>query len=231
VRATVSESGSRGARPESSGPVRRCAWTRVAASRDRLFRFVLGPDGVPVVDLRGRAPGRGVYLSPDRSVLREALSPKGLGRVFRGRARADAFVDPAAREALLGELARGLERQFEERASLARRARDLVLGADPVLEAGRTLRLVVVARDVSERTWGRIQKGFDPLSDPVLFRFGTQAGWGRRLGTKDVGVWGVRPSTLGARMAADADRYRRLTNDREAPHGAGAETRNEERGT
>lgn len=209
--------------PTKNAPERRCGWTRERAPKERLLRWVLSPDGEPGVDLRGRAPGRGVYLSPDRHVVQAALTPKGLGRLFRGAAR----MPDGGADALIDRVAAALEAQIRERVTLARRANGLVLGADAVLEDSSELAFVLAAEDVSDRTWGRIQKGFDRAEGPVLFRFGTRAQWGQVLGTKDVGVVGVRPSVMAERLAADAERYRRLTHS----PGQGPEAGAEEQGT
>lgn len=212
---------------ECVGPIRRCAWTRQRAPQDRLFRMVLAPDGTPHFDLRNRAPGRGLYLSPDREVLQSALTPKGLGRLFRGQARSEGFADPGHRRAHLVELEQSLTAQIQERVGLARRAQQVVMGAEPVLARAHEVVWVALATDLSPRTRSRIEKGFDRHPEAVLFPCGSMALWGQKLGTKDVGVIGLLPSTLAKRLAADADRHRRLTNTDDAQHGAMAENRNE----
>ena len=45
--------------------VRSCALTRARRPKDELIRFVLGPDGAVVPDLKEKLPGRGVWLTAD----------------------------------------------------------------------------------------------------------------------------------------------------------------------
>ena len=47
---------------ETADTVRRCAVTRALRPKDELIRFVFGPDGAVVPDLKEKLPGRGVWL-------------------------------------------------------------------------------------------------------------------------------------------------------------------------
>jgi len=51
-------------------PQRTCVVTRHSADKAELVRFVVGPDVTIVPDISGKLPGRGIYVSPDRSVMR-----------------------------------------------------------------------------------------------------------------------------------------------------------------
>ena len=44
------------------GPLRRCIVTRESLPKERMIRFVLGPDRELVPDLAGKLPGRGMWL-------------------------------------------------------------------------------------------------------------------------------------------------------------------------
>ena len=57
---------------EETGPVRRCALTRDRRPKEELIRFVLGPDGTIVPDLKERLPGRGVWLTASKDCVAEA---------------------------------------------------------------------------------------------------------------------------------------------------------------
>ena len=58
-------------------PQRTCVVTRHSADKAELVRFVVGPDVTIVPDISGKLPGRGIYVSPDRSVIEKAVA-KGL---------------------------------------------------------------------------------------------------------------------------------------------------------
>jgi predicted RNA-binding protein YlxR (DUF448 family) len=57
---------------EEIGPVRRCALTRDRRPKEELIRFVVGPDGSIVPDLKERLPGRGVWLTASNDCVAEA---------------------------------------------------------------------------------------------------------------------------------------------------------------
>jgi predicted RNA-binding protein YlxR (DUF448 family) len=113
--------------PEAEESIRRCALSRVRRSRDELIRFVLDPLGVIVPDLKGKLPGRGVWLTAahdivagaaKRNVFARALKaetkvPKGLGEQ----------VDKLLAEAALGAFA------------LANKAGEVVFGFAKIEEA------------------------------------------------------------------------------------------------
>src|SRR6201994_1370080 len=64
--------------PET-GPLRRCIVTRERLPKERMIRFVVGPDRQLVPDLAARLPGRGIWLSACRDVL-ESGSAREEGR-------------------------------------------------------------------------------------------------------------------------------------------------------
>jgi predicted RNA-binding protein YlxR (DUF448 family) len=117
--------------------VRRCAVTRAHRPKDDLIRFVLGPDGNVVPDLKERLPGRGVWLTAARDTVAEAVKRKAFGRALKAEARpaeglADQ-VDKLLADAGLGALA------------MANKAGEVVFGHAKVEEAlgkGRVLALI-----------------------------------------------------------------------------------------
>jgi len=63
--------------------MRQCALSRKHLPTRCLVRFVLSPDNVPVPDLRCKLPGRGMWLSARRSIVREAAKKNVFARSFR----------------------------------------------------------------------------------------------------------------------------------------------------
>lgn len=167
-----------------------------------MLRLVLGPDRVPFVDLLGRAPGRGTYVEADRAILEEALSPKGLGRLFRGKA---ADLSPAQKVALIEGTIAQLEDRIIELLSLARRAGQLEIGMDATLRLCAEKRagtVVIAAKDISERSEEQILR-----SEVAVIRAGTKATIGAKLGREEVGVVGVKPSVLSERIGIEGARF------------------------
>ncbi len=62
---------------------RLCVATRVVRPVDDLIRFVVGPDGNVVPDLKGKLPGRGVWVTGTRAALEEAVKRKAFARGFK----------------------------------------------------------------------------------------------------------------------------------------------------
>jgi len=194
----------RAARP---GPMRQCALTRARAPKSALLRVVLDETGHPMFDLLARAPGRGVYVVPDREVVLRALAPAGLGRLFRGAARP---LAPDAARALVDATAERLRERLAAHLRFARRAGHIVWGVGEVEGAKPPVALVVVAEDASPRSQARLE-GLDP-EHTVRRVWGSKQRLGEILGKSEVGALGVRRSVFVERILWDGDRLRRLTD-------------------
>ena len=109
--------------PKTRHNDRRCCASGEAIPPDvPAIRFVRGPDGRAVPDLRGTLPGRGAWVLP-RHALVERAAKSGFSRSFRERTEAGGLADQVAellRERALAQL------------GLARRAGQVVLGFDAV---------------------------------------------------------------------------------------------------
>jgi hypothetical protein len=157
--------------PET-GPLRRCIVTRERLPKERMIRFVVGPDRQIVPDLAARLPGRGIWLSACRDVLESgSLQEDGrqkdkqgdgvhrhLARAFARAARGPVSV-PSDLSVLLQA---ALIRRIGECLGLARRAGQAVAGYEKAREALRTgrYRLVLQASDGSEAERQRFLSGF-----------------------------------------------------------------------
>jgi len=124
--------------------VRACALTRVRRPRDELIRFVLGPDGAIVPDLKEKLPGRGVWLTAAHDIVADAAKRNVFARALKTEAKVpeglSAQVDRLLAEAALAAL------------SLANKAGEAVFGNAKVEEAvarGRALALLH-AREAAE---------------------------------------------------------------------------------
>ncbi len=61
-------------------PMRTCAVTNVQRPKKELVRIVRNKEGIVSVDLVGKAPGRGAYLTLDKEVILKAKKTKALDR-------------------------------------------------------------------------------------------------------------------------------------------------------
>ena len=62
--------------------MRSCVVTREKLPKGELVRVVRTPEGNVVVDVTGKANGRGAYLKRDLSVIDKAYSSKVLNRIL-----------------------------------------------------------------------------------------------------------------------------------------------------
>ena len=125
-------------------PVRRCALTRARRPKDELIRFVLGPDGTVVPDLKERLPGRGVWLTAAHDTVADAAKRTLFARALKAEAKVP--------EGLAAQLDRLLADAALSALALANKAGEVVFGHAKVEEAiarGRVL-AVVHAREAAE---------------------------------------------------------------------------------
>jgi len=66
---------------------RLCAATRTVRPISDLIRFVVGPRGEAVPDIKGKLPGRGIWVTATRNALGEAIKRKAFTRGFKREVR------------------------------------------------------------------------------------------------------------------------------------------------
>ena len=119
---------------------RSCIVSRERLDPAQLIRFVLGPDGSVVPDLRRKLPGRGAHVAMQRAMVDEAAKRKLFARAFKAKTSGPddlgALVDDLLVKAALGSL------------GIARKAGQFVTGATKVDGAIRTGRALLVVQAV-----------------------------------------------------------------------------------
>ena len=142
---------SRGGRENTNEvPERRCIVTGDVQPKAGLVRFVLGPDGVIYPDLAEKLPGRGIWVTAERSAIDKAAA-KGL---FARAAKAPAKVP----ENLADMVEEGLAHRVVELISLVRKSGRAVVGFEKVkgwLAEGRA-KVLLQASDGSDRGKGKL---------------------------------------------------------------------------
>jgi hypothetical protein len=213
--------------PET-GPLRRCIVTRERLPKERMIRFVVGPDRQIVPDLAAKLPGRGIWLSASRDVLKsgDVLESDGvqkggrqkekqgdgnqrhLARAFARAARGPISV-PSDLSVLLQT---ALVRRISDCLGLARRAGQAVAGYEKAREALKTgrYRLVLQASDGSEAERSRFLSGFGPdltIIDPL-----PGEALGRVFGRDYVVHVAIAPGKLAESLVVEAGRLAGLKN-------------------
>ncbi len=116
----------RGTTSVAPGTERSCALTRQVMAVSEMIRFVVGPDGAVVPDVKRKLPGRGLWITGTRSAVSEAVKRNVFARGFKRQVRA--APDLAAETEQL------LERAALDSLSIAGKAGRVVAGASKVTE-------------------------------------------------------------------------------------------------
>jgi predicted RNA-binding protein YlxR (DUF448 family) len=179
--------------PRAEMPERRCLVTREVKERDRMVRFVLDPAGRVVPDVDERLPGRGMWLSADRNVLKRAVAANLFARAARGR------VQVAA------DLAEQVERLLVSRAlnclGLARRAGQVAMGFDQVRSCLRSSSAAVLIAAADSAADGRRKLRQLAPDLPLITAF-SRAELGAALGREGIVHVAVAPGGLARRLIA-----------------------------
>ena len=95
--------------PKAPGTERFCVVARAVRPTDEMLRFVAGPDGTVVPDIKRKLPGRGVWVTGTREAVTEAvrrgLLPRGLKANVRTPAELPELIDRLLERAALDALA------------------------------------------------------------------------------------------------------------------------------
>jgi uncharacterized protein len=73
--------------PRRTSPERLCIATRVVKPTGDMIRFVIGPDGAVVPDVKHKLPGRGVWVTANRAAVAAAVARKAFGHGFKREVR------------------------------------------------------------------------------------------------------------------------------------------------
>ncbi len=111
---------------------RTCIVTRQTRQPDELIRFVAGPDGSVVPDLKSVLPGRGCWVSADAETVGLAVKRKSFARALKS----DVTVDPG----LVAMIDRLLVKNALGSLGLLRKAGHLMMGSakvDDLVRSGK----------------------------------------------------------------------------------------------
>jgi len=125
-----------GPRKTAPGTQRFCAVTGTVRSADEMIRFVIGPDGIAVPDIKRRLPGRGIWITATRQALRAALARNTFARGFKRDVRVAADV--------VDSTERLIERSALEALSICHKAGKVAIGFASVAAALSRAHVVAV---------------------------------------------------------------------------------------
>ena len=134
---------------------RLCIATRKVRPVGELIRFVAGPDGAVVPDLKRRLPGRGVWITARRRLVEEAVRRRAFGRGLK--------VDVSAPTDLTDTLDRLLERSALDALSIAHKAGLVIMGftrVETALGAAAPPVALIRARDAGAESGPKLAAAF-----------------------------------------------------------------------
>lgn len=203
---------------------RTCIVTRTAQHPDGLIRFVAGPDGVIVPDLKRNLPGRGCWVGADRALVEKAAKKNLFARALKAPVKAPADLADKV-EALLVSVTLGT-------LGLARRAGAVALGAEKVeasVRSGKTAAVLhaleASADGVRKVTAARRSAFYAGGPDVPAYKLFSEAEMSLALGATNVihaAVLDRGPGVAALRRVEALARYRGIAPDREASSAAGA---------
>ena len=109
---------------------RMCIVTRESGSADELIRFVAGPDGTVVPDLKRQLPGRGCSVKANRALVDQAVKKQLFARALKTDVKALPELGAQVDHLLLSQLTGMM--------SMARKAGQFLSGTTKVDNAVRT---------------------------------------------------------------------------------------------
>jgi uncharacterized protein len=129
---------------QNRGPERTCIVTRQEGSVNDLIRFVAGPDGDVVPDLKRTLPGRGVWVTAKADIVREAIRRKAFQRGLKQEVKASETLP----EMIIG----ALRQDVKQALALANKAGAIVSGFGQVDSAARSgqVRMMIHAVEAAE---------------------------------------------------------------------------------
>ncbi|MCU0820264.1 MAG: RNA-binding protein [Beijerinckiaceae bacterium] len=149
---------------DRAATTRMCAVSRAVRPVAELVRFVAGPDGFVVADIRSKLPGRGVWVSNNRGMVEQAIRRKVFARALKAEVSAPAD--------LVDQVERLLKQDALQMLAFANKAGAVVTGFEKVEGMKGAIAVLIQARDGSESERRRLQghlRGRGPgRGDPPL---------------------------------------------------------------
>ena len=142
---------------------RKCIVTGEIKDKSQLLRFVLTPDRQIVPDLYKKLPGKGVYVSNSYRILAQAISKNAFSKVLKKNVKVNAE--------LLQIVENVLHKNALNAISLAKKAGNVVIGMDKVLEALKAdkVKFILEASDAGEDGQKKLNRYTEEMTVYRLF--------------------------------------------------------------
>ncbi len=130
---------------------RTCIVTRQNGNKDELIRFVIGPDQTVIPDIKGKLPGRGVWVTNCKQAVQKAYERKMFAAGFKQKVNVGSNIYQIIEELLIENIRNGL--------SIAKKSGTVVTGFSKVESLARKgqIRVLFHACDGKEDGAGKIK--------------------------------------------------------------------------
>lgn len=182
-------------------PERRCLASGKVLPKDRLLRFVVGPEGQLVPDLAERLPGRGLWLQARQDMMEKACARN----LFAKSAKRSVRVP----EDLPQQVENLLQRRCLEMLGLARRAGAVSAGFEKVKSALRAgeVGLLLQANDAAVDGRQKLQALARAVTPRVpVLQFCGAAELGEAVGREAAVHLAIRPGRFAESMTREVQR-------------------------
>lgn len=169
---------------------RTCIVTRKAGTKDELIRFVLGPEQEVVADIRGKLPGRGVWVTNSRQAVEKAVAKNLFSAGFKQKVTVSAEISKNVENMLIDAIEQGL--------SMAKKSGLVITGFSKVDAAARRgdIEVLVHASDGREDGLAKVNSALkagqwllseegDDIKMPRVFNRLSSARLDKALGTSN----------------------------------------------
>jgi predicted RNA-binding protein YlxR (DUF448 family) len=198
---------------------RTCIVTRTKGEPEDMIRFVVGPGGCVVPDLRHKLPGRGVWVTARADKVAEAVKRKSFTRGFK--------AEVAVSATLAAEIEDLLTKDCLQALALANKAGQVVMGfakVEAAIEKGHIAGLVDACdggADGSRKLAQAMQRRFGSAATQPRVKLFTSLQLSLALGHTNV----IHAALVdGAAARAFLSRCRKLDLYRHVPSGTGGAT-------
>lgn len=184
---------------------RTCLGTGQTLPKGDMLRFIKGADNKAYLDLTGKCPGRGAYVSPTPEALAKVIKTGSLARAI------EATVTPD----LIEHVVQALTLKVLHSLGLAKKAGMLVLGQDKVREAAgkNQLQLLVLASDISPTSARDIRTTADRHQLKV-FSISERSRLSALFGQANATVIGLKKAPISVTVQTALLWYSAATNER-----------------
>ena len=188
---------------------RTCLGCRKVLDQRKLVRYVATPEGVVLVDYRGKLPGRGAYTCLDRECILQAAKRQQFTRALRSKVEG-----PTGEDLIASLLIRIMDRVLSL-VGMARKSGNVVSGSGLVLTAlasQQSLGLVLVSQDVSSGIGEKVKNKADFLGVP-WYSVSNKEDLGQLLGKGERSVVGIKPGRLAESIKEELSRYKHIAGE------------------